>query len=591
MSTHDPLTGLADRAAFREGLRAALQRARRPGTQVALVLVNLDGFQTINDLHGQDSGDRLLRAIAQRLQQLVRAGELVARLGADEFGIICEQVTAPAALAALAERLKAAVHAAVDIGSDTVMVTASIGIVAGSDADADADADAGADAHAHTQADDDLLRFATAAMQSARAAGGDGWQFFDPQVHQRALQRTDMAHGLSLALERNEMSPRFQPIVEAGSGRIIGAELLLRWFPPQGEVSPAEFIPIAEATGAVVAIGAWVFRQACLAERDWYQRWGEAAPYISVNVSVRQLDDPGLVDSFAAILRDTGADSHRLLLEITESMLMDDIDAKLRVLRDLSAIGLRMAMDDFGTGYSSLAQLARLPVDVLKIDRSFIRDIATSGESRAVVEAVIGLGRALGLKLVAEGVETAAQRLELCGYGCDFIQGYYFYRPMPAADLVAAVAQQAEGGQTPAGGLYFLLYVSQATTPLSGATLEKLLSRTRVNNAEAGITGCLLYEDDHFMQILEGERGKVLETFERIRHNHLHSNVQVVMQGPARRRVFTHWSMLLVDSTAARRHGPDFSGWQPDPMRFDAIARDARVCYAFITACVPDVKH
>jgi diguanylate cyclase (GGDEF)-like protein len=579
MSTLDALTGLADRAAFREGLRAALQRSQRAGAQVALVLINLDGFQTINDLHGQDSGDTLLREIARRLQQLARAGEMVARLGADEFGIVCEQVTAPAGLAALAERIRTAVHLPIATGSETVVVTASIGIVADSDADA-------------THADDDLLRFATAAVQAARSAGGDGWQFFNPQMHQRALQRMDMAHGLQLALERNEMSPRFQPIVEAGSGRIIGAELLLRWFPPQGEVSPAEFIPIAEASGAVIAIGAWVFQQACLAERDWHRRWGEAAPYVSVNVSVRQLDDPGLADSFALILRDTGADPRRLLLEITESMLMDDIDAKLRVLGRLSDLGLRMAMDDFGTGYSSLAQLARLPVDVLKIDRSFIQDIATSGESRAVVEAVIGLGRALGLKLVAEGVETAAQQLELCGYGCDFIQGYHFYRPMPAEALVAAMEQQAASGtQVPSGGLYFLLYVSESVTSLSAPQLEQLLHRTRSNNADAGITGCLLYEDEHFMQILEGERGKVLETFARIRASNLHTRVHVVMEGPARRRVFIHWSMLLVDSTAARRHGPDFSAWQPDPMRFDAIARDARVCYAFITACVPDVKH
>jgi diguanylate cyclase (GGDEF)-like protein len=576
MSTFDPLTGLADRAAFREGLHSALERSQRARSQIAVVLINLDGFQAVNDLHGQDGGDALLHQVAQRLQHMVRAGEQAARLGADEFAIICEQVAAPTALSALAERIKAAVRAPVEIGGASVAVTASVGIVAGNDA----------------RNGDQLLRFAGAAVQAARNAGGDGWQFFDHEVHQRALHRIDLAHGLQVALERNEMQPRFQPIVEAGSGRIVGAELLLRWFPPQGEVSPGEFIPIAEASGAVIAIGAWVFRQACLAERDWLQRWGSEAPYVSVNVSVRQLDDPGLVDSFAAILYETGANPNRLLLEITESMLMDDIDAKLRVLDRLSDMGLRMAMDDFGTGYSSLAQLTRLPVDVLKIDRSFINDIATSGESRAVVEVVIGLGRALGLKLVAEGVETAAQQLELCGYGCDYIQGYHFYRPLTAPQLVAAMEQQlAIGEQTQSGGLYFLLYVSEAAKPMSGQQLDTLLHRTRANNTDAGITGCLLYEDEYFMQILEGERSKVLETFERIRASSLHTGVRVVIEGPARRRVFTHWSMLLVESTAARRHGPDFKPWQLHPMRFDAIARDARVCYAFITACVPDVKH
>ncbi|NYE60711.1 diguanylate cyclase (GGDEF)-like protein [Duganella sp. 1224] len=578
MSTLDALTGLADRAAFREGLRSALQRAARSGTQVALVLVDLDGFQAVNDCHGQDGGDALLRAVGARLLHLARAGELVARLGADEFAIICEQVTAPAALAALAERIQLAVQAPLDIDGASAMVTASIGLAsAGADADADGDA---------------LLRFAAAAVQAARAAGGNGWQFFDPQVHQRALQRMDLAHGLQLALARDELAPRFQPIVDAASGRIVGAELLLRWFPRQGEVSPAEFIPIAETSGAIVAIGAWVFRQACLAERDWHARWGAAAPYVSLNLSVRQLDDPALADSFAAILRDTGADPRRLLVEITESVLMADIDAKLRVLARFAAMGLRLAMDDFGTGYSSLGQLARLPVDVLKIDRSFITDIAGSGESRAVVQAVIGLGRALGLKLVAEGVETAAQQLELCSYGCDLIQGYYFYRPMPAAELVAAMARQAAQLEPPRGaGLYFLLYVSEAVTPLSPTQLGKLLQRTRVNNGEAGITGCLLYENERFMQMLEGERDAVLATFARIRDNALHARVRVVMQGPARRRVFTHWSMLLPDDTAARRDAPDFHGWQARPLPFDVLADDARVAYAVITACVPDVKH
>ncbi|WP_432383516.1 EAL domain-containing protein [Duganella sp. P38] len=582
MTTFDALTGLADRPTFREGLRAALQRAARADTEVALVLVDLDGFQSVNDLHGQDGGDALLREMADRLQHLARAGELAARLGGDEFAIVCEQVTAPAGLAALAERIGRAVQAPASINGATAVVTASIGIATAGDVGASLAASAG----------DDLLRFAGAAVQVARQAGGNNWRFFDPQLHDRALHRMDLANGLQLALERNEMAPRFQPIVEADSGRIVGAELLLRWFPAQGEVSPAEFIPIAEANGAVIAIGAWVFRQACLAERDWRQRWGAAAPYVSVNVSVRQLDEPGLADSFAAILRDTGADPQRLLLEITESMLMDDIDAKLRVLSRLSALGLRMAMDDFGTGYSSLAQLARLPVQVLKIDRSFIRDIAESGESRAVVEAIISLGRALGLRLVAEGVETAAQQLELCGYGCDYIQGYHFYRPMEAGQLLAAVERQTAQDQLPRpGGLYFLLYVSEAVAPMTPEQLERLLHRTRANNAEAGITGCLLYEDDHFMQILEGERSQVLATFERIRGNDLHTGVRVVIEGPARRRVFTHWSMLLPDSTAARRDGPDFRSWQPHPMRFDTIADDARVCYAFITAYVPDVKH
>ncbi|MRW88606.1 EAL domain-containing protein [Duganella sp. FT80W] len=576
MSTRDPLTGLADRRAFRAGLQLALQRAARHHAGVALVLVNLDGFQAINDLHGQDNGDALLRETARRLQQVARGGELVARLGADEFAIVCEQVAAPAALVALAERLKAALQVPVVLGAAAVWATASIGIATGSDA----------------TDDDALLRFAGIAVQAARQAGGDGWQFFDHELHQRALQRLDMAQGLQLALERDELTPYFQPIVEAASGRIVGAELLLRWFSPRGEISPAEFIPIAESSGAVIAIGAWVFRQACLAERDWSARWGAAAPYVTVNVSVRQLDEAHLADEFAAILRDTGADPDRLVLEINESMLMADIDSKLQLLDRLAQLGLRLAMDDFGTGYSSLARLARLPVDVLKIDRSFIRDIAASGESRAVVEAIVGLGRSLGLKLVAEGVESAAQQLELCGFGCDLIQGYHFYRPMPAERLLEVVEREhRDGPPASGGGLYFLLYVSEAVSPLTPMQLDQLLLRTRANNSAAGVTGCLLYEGGRFMQMLEGERSAVLATFERIHGNPLHHKLRLVMQGAARRRVFNHWSMLLPDDASARRHGPDFSGWQPQAMSFDSIASDARVCYAFITACVPDVRH
>lgn len=579
----DDLSGLPSRAAFRERMHDALQRAARSGTGLALLLINLDDFRSVNDSQGQDGGDRLLRDIAARLQALVRGGELVARLGADEFAFVCEQVSDPADMAALAERIAAAlrrVPAAAEAGdgaaASPTCVSASIGI---------ATARAGADSF------DDMMRYAGIALQSVREAGGDAWRFFDRAVHAQALRRAGLVDGLRMALARKEMSPRFQPIVAADSGRIVGAELLLRWFPAGGEVSPAEFIPVAESTGAIAAIGAWVFEQACLAERDWHGRWGAQAPYVSVNVSVRQLNDDTLDQTFAQILSDTGADASRLLLEVTESMLMHDIEAKLRLMHRLAAMGLRVAIDDFGTGYSSLAQLTRLPVDVLKIDRSFVQGIAHSGDSRAVVEAVIGLGRSLGLKLLAEGVETREQQLELCAYGCDYIQGYYFYRPLTQDAFVEAVGRQAdEAAPDAAGGMYFLLYVSEATRAPSAADMEHLLRVARANNEPVGVTGCLMLQDGHFMQMLEGERGAVLDTFARIRDNPGHKGVRIVAEGKARRRVFTHWSMLLQDGST-ERHGADFGAWQKDTLSFEALAGDARACYAYMTAFVPDLKH
>jgi EAL domain-containing protein (putative c-di-GMP-specific phosphodiesterase class I) len=297
----------------------------------------------------------------------------------------------------------------------SLFVTASIGVAIG---------------NGSTHSADDLLRFADTAMYAVKEKGRDGWQFFSESLQEQARQRLIITNGLRTAIERNELSPRFQPIVVADSGRIVGAELLLRWHPPEGEVSPAIFIPIAEMTGSIVQIGAWVFRQGCRAEADWRRRWGETAPYVSVNLSPRQLSEESLVDDFSAILRETGADPARLLLEITETSLMADVETNLRILRRLAALGLRVAVDDFGTGYSSLAQLTRLPVNVLKIDRAFVDGIDKSAESRTVIRAIIGLGRALGLKLVAEGVENGMQQRELCAYGCDFIQGYYFHRPL-----------------------------------------------------------------------------------------------------------------------------------------------------------------
>ena len=355
-------------------------------------------------------------------------------------------------------------------------------------------------------------------MLAVKEEGGDGWRFFTPGQHDLDQQRLAIVNGLRTAIKRNELSTRFQPIVVAESGRIVGAELLLRWHSSAGEISPAAFIPIAEMTGAIVPIGAWVFRQACLAEANWRRRWGAEAPYVSVNVSARQLSQDSLVEEFAAILQETGADPARLLLEITETALMADVALNLRILRRLTELGLRVAVDDFGTGYSSLAQLTRLPVAVLKIDRAFVEGLDQRPENRAVIRAVIGLGRALRLKLVAEGVETEAQRRELCAYGCEFAQGYYFHRPLGEPAFLDTLERDLQGGAPDtAAPLYFLIYVSQATPPMTGAMLDALREQASNFNRSTGLTGCLLYQDGLFMQMLEGPREVVTALIDKAR--------------------------------------------------------------------------
>ena len=568
-ATHDSLTGLPNRVLIRERLANALQRSRRTGLSVALLFVDLDGFKLINDTHGHEAGDSLLKTVATRLIDQVRPGDSVARLAGDEFLILCEQVEQPATLNGLAERINETLRQSFDFNGLPLYVSASIGIAVGAGS---------------THSADDLLRYADTAMYAVKESGRDGWQFFNESLQEQAKQRLIITNGLRTAIEHNELSPRFQPIVVAESGRIVGAELLLRWKPPTGEISPAIFIPIAEMTGAIVPIGAWVFRAACLAEVDWRRRWGENAPYVSLNVSTRQLSEESLADDFCAILKETGADPARLLLEITETSLMADVEANLRILRRLAEFGLRVAVDDFGTGYSSLAQLARLPVNVLKIDRAFVDGLDKSAESRTIIRAVIGLGRALGLKLVAEGVENAAQRRELCGYGCDFIQGYYFHRPLEVERLIEAVESAAlDDPSRELVPLHFLVYVSRETAPLSAVARKSLRDQAGEFNRSGGISGCLVHQDGCFMQMLEGKREHLSALMDTIRADSRHRDVRIVIEGPAQRRLFPDWGMTVRDLDSEANQ-PDFAPWQHRRIDFLELAEDARACYGYIAA-------
>jgi EAL domain-containing protein (putative c-di-GMP-specific phosphodiesterase class I) len=364
----------------------------------------------------------------------------------------------------------------------------------------------------------------------------------------------------------------------------------LRWFPSGGEVSPAHFVPIAEMSGSIVPIGKWVFHQACLAERQWRDQFGAEAPYVSVNVSARQLNDDTLVEQFRGMMAETGADPRRIVLELTETSLMSDVIFNLSVLNQLADLGLRVAVDDFGTGYSSLAQLLRLPLSKLKIDREFVDGLDKRHDSRAIVRAVCGMARAMNLKVIAEGVENASQFGYLRDLGCDYVQGFHFYRPLPPEDFLALLCESSAAGRLAASDdLYSLLYVSQATRPMKESELRALLDKSREFNRAQGLTGFLLYFNASFMQILEGQRSRIQAVLERIQRDPRHHDLRVVFESGIDKRVFVDWSMGFRDMEhITQTHF--LRGENSRAIDFLEMAEDPRVCYNFITAFAPDTS-
>ena len=314
---HDALTDLPNRILIREHLNAALARSARNDRSLAVLFVDLDGFKLANDTYGHEAGDLLLQTVASRVRAQLRQGDLAGRLAGDEFVVICEDLEDEAGISGLAQRIKDALRQPVAFRDTQLVVTASIGIAIG---------------HGSSQSVDGLLAAADTAMYGVKGKGGDGWQFFSDALQTQAQQRIAITHGLRFAIERNELYPRFQPIVSAQSGNVVGAELLLRWRSADGEVSPAIFIQIAEMTRSILPIGRWVFREGCRAQTAWRQRWGDQAPYVSVNVSARQLSEETLVRDFTEILQATGADPHRIQVEVTETALMGDVEAGARAL-------------------------------------------------------------------------------------------------------------------------------------------------------------------------------------------------------------------------------------------------------------------
>lgn len=420
MAMHDPLTGLPNRTLLQDRLLHAMGLAQRKGSRLAVLFIDLDRFKLINDSLGHNFGDGLLKAVSHVLPGVARATDTVGRLGGDEFLVIAEDLGDPQDAARLAKALLGALATPLTVEEHTLFVTASIGITVYEGGDLDVAT---------------MLRHADTAMYSAKASGGNTYRFFVPEMNEQAVARLALEHSLREAVEREQFQVHYQPKVEVGTLRPVGLEALIRWkHPEKGLIPPATFIPVAEEMGLIGSIGAWVMKTALRQIRTWQERGIDALP-IAVNVSVRQLIGPTAVETIRSVLEEVGTDPQLLELEVTESMMMDNLSDIAETLRALRQLGLKIAVDDFGTGYSSLSYLRRLPITALKVDRSFIGDVTTNSDDAAIAATIIAMGNQLGLTIVAEGIETQEQLDFLRHHRCDQAQGYHIARPMPVEEL------------------------------------------------------------------------------------------------------------------------------------------------------------
>jgi diguanylate cyclase (GGDEF)-like protein len=420
-ANHDALTGLSNRVHLHERVESVLMR-RHAERSVAVLALDLDEFKRVNDSLGHTEGDRLLREVSQRLLSATRGCDTVARLGGDEFAVLLDGVGTPVFADIVAERILQSLKRPITLQGGEVVLSASIGI---------AYAEPG-------ETVDELLRNADTAMYRAKRAGKAMYDTFTPAMYAEVANMLSMETDLRGAVDANELHAVYQLIVKLDTGEPVGAECLLRWRRHgTQEVSPVSFIPIAEQTGLIIPIGRWVLREACRAGAAWLARaprsTGDARPFtMTVNLSGRQLHDADLVSDVRAALEDSGFDPRCLVLEITESVVMRNADVGISRLEELRALGVRLAIDDFGTGYSSLSYLQRLPIDVLKIDKSFIDGVDDDARGAALVRTILGLAETMSLRCVAEGIETESQLQALTALGCAYGQGFLFAHPLPA---------------------------------------------------------------------------------------------------------------------------------------------------------------
>jgi len=437
LATRNPLTGLPNRALFRERLEAAIARADDKGTQVGILFVDLDHFKNINDTLGHPAGDRVLQMAGRRLQVHVRPGDTVSHQSGDEFTVILENIHGEDEVTAISQRMLEDLSRPFEVDGREIYTSASIGVVI----------------YPQIRGGiSNLLRNVDTAVNFAKKQGRNNFQFYSDRLSNDMVRRLQIETGLRRALERDELSMVYQVKVDLHTRAVIGAEALLRWTSAElGPVSPTEFVPVAEETGLVVPIGEWVLRAVCKQIRAWLDK-GLPPMRVGVNLSARQFRDQKLADLIKGILRDTGVKPNLLDLELTESMLIENADEAVEALWSLKNLGITLSIDDFGTGYSSLSYLKRFPIDALKIDRSFVMDIPTSEDDMAITQAIIRMASSLGLALVAEGVETEAQVEFLRANGCHLGQGYLFSRPIAADDVAAMLEDNRRALQAAGGG-------------------------------------------------------------------------------------------------------------------------------------------
>jgi len=421
LAEHDFLTGLPNQMVLRERIKQAIKTAARKQTKVALLFLDLDGFKHINDSLGHPAGDKLLQSTARRLEKAVRASDTLSRFGGDEFVVLLPEVSHPESTTAAATRLLNAIGATHTFGQLELQVSACIGISVYPDDGEDGET---------------LIKHADTAMYQAKAEGGASYRFFNREMNTRALERQFIEQNLRRALKRNQLTLHYQPKYDLKSRAITGVEALLRWtHPVRGPISPGTFIPVAEECGLILPIGIWVLEEACSQARAWLDE-GLPRINVAVNVSGRQFQSEGFEEKVMAALDEFSLDPEYLELEVTESLLMKAPEHTAKLLQALRGKGVRVAIDDFGTGYSSLSYLRRFPIDTLKIDQSFVRQIDTK-DGVSMVKAIIDLGHNLGMRIIAEGVETELEATMLEGMGCERAQGYYFSRPVPPEKIAS----------------------------------------------------------------------------------------------------------------------------------------------------------
>ncbi len=422
LARYDSLTGLANRSVFKDSLVRSMARAARQKQMVGVMFLDLDHFKDVNDKHGHTIGDQLLISVANRLQKCIRTNDLAARLGGDEFAVILDLIASPDNAAHIAQKIIDSVGGLHELDGLNIYISPSIGITI---------------YPGECETPEDILKSADSAMYRAKEVGRNNYQFYDRKMYEKARERAHLENELKIATMRNDFELYYQPQVSAETGQICGLEALLRW--PHydfGMVSPAVFIPAAESTGLITTIGEWVLRSVCKQTQDWVDKGITGLDLtVALNVSTRQLRDGSFAKMVEEVIKTSKLAPDQIEIEITESTIMDDPETAIEELKKVHDLGVKIAMDDFGTGFSSLSYLNMLPIDTIKIDQSFTKDIGVDPKDEAIVKAIIGLAHTLGLKVIAEGVEEEYHVNFLKKNGCDILQGYYYSRPV-AVDII-----------------------------------------------------------------------------------------------------------------------------------------------------------